>query len=239
MKKPFKKIASIARGKLRTRSAKSFISNLDNGDYLIDIPIYHKSLQPLCSATFADASDRYGVDTAEKWSRDGCGIASATIIMDSVRRSITSHTLAPSVTHLCELYRETAYIPGIGWSHKGLVDFGKDFHLDAFNEPNDNVYSLCKAILDDWIPIVSVTLYFKGGQKFITEEGEELVKGKGGHLVVIKGFQILKKEITGFFVDDCQHPTLKDDEHSEEFVDIKKFNASYSGKTIYFRKAIN
>jgi Peptidase_C39 like family len=211
--------------------------NIDakDGDYFLDYNVYHRSLQKTISSDLARNLAQYGDSVVNKWSSDGCGIASMTIAIDSLRRVQRQHLIMPSVVHLCETYREKAYILGVGWTHKGLVDFAKDYHMESYNIPTDQVVNIANQIIQNWLAIVSVTLYFRGGQAAVRDDGSEFTRSKGGHLVVLNGVRVKNNQVAGFFVVDCQHLTRIDDSTEYDFVGIDAFLASYSGKTIYVR----
>jgi hypothetical protein len=234
MNQVWRRLSSELRARVRAGAAYIKLRLCPDGDYCLPYSFLHRSLQPHLSADYEDCASSLGKDVAHKWSRDGCGIASGTIAIEAAARRTAPITLPP-VTELCEMYRDRAYIPGIGWTHGGLVQFARDFGIEAFNEPRERPEAICTRMSANWIPIVSVTLYFKGGEEVTGADGETVRRGKGGHLVVLTGYRISKGKLKGFFIDDCQDLSLRDGETSKGFVDIGSFNGSFSGKVIYIR----
>jgi hypothetical protein len=235
MKKLAHRLLSEIRRQFRTTRSKFRLRLIGDGTYDVPVKFYHRSLQPARCADYQESMEKYGSEISEKWSRDGCGIASSVIAVDSILRSHPDSVPLPSITSLCEDFRERAYIPGIGWSHRGLVEFAQGFGLQSFNEPNESVESICRMITLGWTPITSVTLYFRGGETYTDGAGNTKMRGKGGHLVVITGFKIADARIDGFFVDDCQNISKNDGDESIEYIKIKNFINSYSNKAIYIK----
>jgi len=215
--------------------AKGMPASLPDGEHRSTVPILHRSLRPHLSRDYEAAAQIVGDEVASKWAADGCGIAAITAAVDSVLVSHGVTTRLPAVTLACETHRSHAYRPGVGWIHRGLVDFAQSYGLQSFNDAEDSIPSIARRIIDGWLAIASVTLHFRGGQPFQRSDGSTGVRGKGGHLVVLSGVNVEAGQVTGFLVDDAQDVALADDEISTTIVPVKEFAASYSGKTIYLR----
>jgi hypothetical protein len=240
MKRVVSRAQARTRKLLRWLTAKISIRSTADGDYLLPYPFRHRSLKPMLSSDYETCARRYGPMVASKWSRDGCGIASATIAVDAIKSMGGSVTPAlPPVTQLCEEYRERAYVSGVGWTHRGLVNFAREHGLCAFNEPHETTEAMCRRLLDGWVPIASVTLYFRGGEEVTREDGVTIKKPKGGHLIVVVGVRIARGKIDGFFIDDCQDPVSRDGETAVTFVLKTLFASSFSGKVIYLSGSAN
>lgn len=206
---------------------------LRDGDHLLPFPVYHATLQPDLSDTYQAEVNLFGEAIARRWSRDGCGVAAIKSAVMSANSYAGRPHILPNISELSEmLYQSGAYRDKIGWIHRNLANFAKGQGLRSENYAGENVVGLCAAICRGRIPIVSVTLYFRGGEPPI-ESPESPPRPKGGHLVVLKGFRWNRGKCLGFFVDDSQNTSLREGMASEEFVGIERFNRSFSNKAVY------
>lgn len=220
-------------GSIRSISALWSLRSLKAGTYILPYKVYHISLQPACSSTFIADVEHYGMDIAKKWSRDACGIASLKIAVESIKRTENPIYQLDTISALSEnAVINGAYVDSIGWKHKSLIQLAEKHGLRGVNFVEENIISICQKILENKIVIASVTLYFKGGEKIITN-GHEKFLPKGGHLIVLKGFKWNGNSCDGFLYDDCQDVNLHDYAESPSYIDIEKFKKSYSGKVIY------
>jgi len=220
--------ARAAKAWLKTRS-------LADGDYTLPYRVYHSTLQPTLSITFRDEVDQFGEVEALRWSRDACGIAAAKSAITTLCRLSDPGFELPSISALArDQVAQKGYVEKIGWAHLALAKLARKYGLSAANYVNERPIALCDRLLAEEIPIVSVTLYFRGGIP-VGKDADSNLRSKGGHLVVLRGFRWKSRHCVGFYVDDSQNTTLKEGEDSEEFVEIPAFEASYSGKVIYIR----
>ncbi|MFZ2619922.1 MAG: C39 family peptidase [Alphaproteobacteria bacterium] len=211
---------------------------IKNGAYYVNFPVVHVSLRPEISPVFGQDVAQFGQAVATRWSQDGCGIAAMSCAITSIKRIQQPHFRLPSIAQLAEATQQKGgYLKNVGWIHRALIALAQEYGLCAASFIYESPHAICMELLSNKLAIVSVTLYFKGGRPYVKPDGQESVRAKGGHLVVVKGFEWKDGRCTGFYVDDSQHLTLAENAESSEFVDIERFTASYSNKAIYVWKA--
>ena len=115
----------------------------------------------------------------EEWKDRSCVIVSLKMLLDYWNNDseVTSEDLENLIT---EALASDAYIPGIGWKHKELVDVAKAHKMDGENldwtsEHPDIAFNKMLPYLEKHPVIASV---FK-----------DLKAGESGHLVVVTGYE--------------------------------------------------
>jgi hypothetical protein len=229
-----KKIIKKNIGYWRYFYSRIYISLLSDGRYLLPYDIYHVSLRVDKSSTYTEDVKNLGTETADRWSRDGCGIASIKSAIISLKKKYQNDFILPSVAMMSELgISSGGYLKGVGWIHKYLSNIAVEHNLKSNCRAYESYITICMEILKKRIPIASVTYRFRGGDRVPDSDGNYKILGKGGHLIIVKGFEVQRHKIVKFMIDDPQNILLEDNKCSDEWVDIYKFEKSFSNKVIY------
>ncbi len=116
----------------------------------------------------------------QEWQHRGCGIIALKSILDFW--SDKNKKTYPDGDKLVEIgLGLNAYIPGVGWRHKELVEIAKSFGLDGknfdwFQKPPKEAFQEMIPHLEKYPLAVSVHPLFE-------------TQNQGGHLVVLTGFE--------------------------------------------------
>ncbi|MFA6282736.1 MAG: hypothetical protein WC633_01250 [Desulfurivibrionaceae bacterium] len=221
-------------GFFRWFAARLRLIGIKDGIYRLPFPIYHSSLRIDRSKTYDDDVRQFGKEVADRWSRDGCGIASIKCAITSHKRRTDSNFGLPSVATMAEVgVASGGYLNNVGWIHRYLVELAREVGLLSKNVVFEHHLCLCDAVRREQMPIASVTYRFRGGEEVVDASGKTRRLGKGGHLVVITGFVWKGGRCDGFLIDDPQDLVLVDDDCSTQIVSVGDFEKSYSKKAIY------
>ena len=121
-----------------------------------------------------------------EWRARGCGITSLKMVMDYWHQKEPSNRTASLEAVLEQGLRAGAYLPGIGWSHKGLVQIARHFGYDSYNidvaarspapKSTNEAWAMLRVELNNGPLLASVF------------SGLDPARG-GGHIVVVVGNQ--------------------------------------------------
>lgn len=110
-----------------------------------------------------------------------------------------------------------------GMFHAPFLEFTKTLGLDGFRRTSAGTHQICRHITRQIFVLASVT------EDFAATRPEE----KGGHLVVVVGFEVKNQMISGFYVNNPSGKNKKNQEYS--WVDIDTWKKNFSGNIICLR----
>ncbi|MCC6934114.1 MAG: C39 family peptidase [Candidatus Yanofskybacteria bacterium] len=120
-----------------------------------------------------------------EWRARGCGITSLKMVMDFWHR-VTGSRCATTVDELLARGRAIgAYIPGVGWSHRGLVNLAREYGYEGFNADHAEQAPIPKDAAEAWGLLLSELA--RGPVLASVYSGLDPHRG-GGHIVVVTGF---------------------------------------------------
>ncbi len=143
------------------------------------------------------------------WKTKTCGIAGLCMILEYFDKKIPAEML------LNQGLKIKAYLPGIGWKHKGIVKLAKKFRLNGKNFDwaklnTKTAFLKLKNYLKKYPILASIHLNFN--------------PKNGGHLVVITGISETK-----IFYND---PDSKTEKQISKSIPIKKFLTGWKKRII-------
>lgn len=152
----------------------------------------------------------------EKWRGRSCGVIALKMLLDySKNKTLTD---SPTVQTIIRLgLSQKAYIPGIGWKHKGLVRIAHHFHFRAKNFDWANQSK--KIALDKLFRLLDK-------QPIIASIYQDVKTKKGGHLVVLTGVDRPKEKL--FMIDPAEKTRKKENRH----LSIKTFMSCWKQRII-------
>lgn len=116
-----------------------------------------------------------------------------------------------------------------GWFYAPLIELSKDYGFSGEIKTKIEIVDLCKYILQNEFPIVSVN---PSVIRFDTDKCPN--NKKGGHLVLIVGFKWSKDECQGFYI---HNPSGRKKETQEQaYIPIKTFIESFAERGMILRK---
>jgi len=212
------------------------IKKLNDGNYFIDKKIPYESqfaspelttdiLNKKISAEKDPNWKNFGFDSKKEysyWSWRICGISCIKMIFDYYNPNNNNS--------IANLTKENLKLNGYdfkkdrGWFFKQLFEQIKIHKLNGFIGSYFGIYLILNLVLNKKFFIASVNPSTIRFDKNFTN------KKPGGHLVLIIGFKIQNKKITGFFLNNPSGKSEKT--RRQAFVPIKIFNKAYSNKGI-------
>lgn len=174
------------------------------------------------SKSFAFTS-QYSPTISKDWQWRSCGVACVKILMDFWHAEDEKNKTASLKEILNAATKVGAYIPKIGWSHKGLVNTAKIFGYDGYNRDlADKPQELAFKALEEEVSIRPAIASVKS--RFDPD-------AKDGHLVVVT--RIDKKSV---HVIDPEEKYLG---AATKAIPINKFLTAYKKRIILIRPQIN
>lgn len=197
---------------------------LANGTYMTKYAVPHSSERCGRKEFGAKNEEEYNY-----WWQEACGIDSLRMITEAIKP--TQGSLPTLFEQIQQAIQENAYlqyekddqIVRVGWIHDKLIEIANKKQIHGYSA-NLSANAICKAITINKLVIASI---YRPFARFIDENAER--KKRGGHLVVIKGFEWNNGQCTGLFVNDPY-----DLEERLESVDASLFTDIYSGSAITF-----
>ncbi len=111
------------------------------------------------------------------------------------------------------------HIEGVGWIHTKIAELAREHSIDSFCQEVLSIDQLCSKLLDDRLVLASVNPGFlHGGSK----------KPRGGHFVIVYGFEWDGSRCAGFYVYD-----LRSGPSQDPFVPREVFGSAFSGRAIF------
>ena len=185
---------------------------------LHDVPFYTQQAKP--DDGFTSSKD------AEHWQIRGCGIASLRMVVAALtNRTQPQKTYAQLITEGVE---QGAYLKGVGWIHASIAKMVESYGLSAQAKREATSETVAADIENGWLTIVSVTRCYQGGTPD-PETGK--IRTPGGHLIVAYGTRRNPNQELSQLI--CHHPSAVEKYNwPNNYVDIERFNASFSGHYI-------
>lgn len=123
------------------------------------------------------------------WKRRSCGIASLFMVMRYYKKSLRVNLLQ---TLIDQGVKRGAYLPGIGWTHQGLIDLAKTYEFtgERFDYTHNKPQESITALLD----------HIKQGP-IIASIHKDFKQKNGGHLIVLNGYDVDAMGVTFHIVD--------------------------------------
>lgn len=232
-KQAIKKILAIP----KTVKARNAIESLNDGDYLIgNVPYQCQFASPELAKDILEKKveakndpnwEVFGFPTKEEseyWAWRGCGACCVKMALDYYGKKET----------LAKLVSEGVALGGydvekdLGWYYKPLLELVKKHGLHGFTSSYLSKDEIAKHILNKQFSVASVSPTIIRMDKNIQS------KRRSGHLVLVIGFNIENRKITGFYINN---PSGKIPEMQKKaFIPISIFNAAYGERGIVLSK---
>ncbi|MEK9208945.1 MAG: C39 family peptidase [Patescibacteria group bacterium] len=119
-----------------------------------------------------------------EWRARGCGITALKMVMDYWHGLNAVHRTATLEEVLAQGLRNGAYLPGVGWSHKGLVEVARHFGYTGFNVDYAPNGPTPKSLSEAWDLLVKE---IESGPILVSVFAGLDPYRKGGHIVVLTG----------------------------------------------------
>lgn len=164
----------------------------------------------------------------ESYSWQICGMACLKMILTAINK--TKEYRAVSLAKEAEKYGVYKKNKSVdpknnldGMFHSPFLEFIKTFGLLGFKKTQVQEYQLSHYINDQLFILASVQ------EDFTAPKTHDPLK-KGGHLVVMVGFEVKDKKVTGFYINN---PSGKFGENQEYFfIDIETWKNTFSGNIL-------
>ncbi|HYK91860.1 MAG TPA: alanine racemase [Acidobacteriota bacterium] len=111
------------------------------------------------------------------------------------------------------------HIEGVGWIHTKVAELAREQSVESFCREGLSINQLCRKLLEDRLVLASVNPGF--------QQGEDK-KPRGGHFVIVYGFEWDGGKCAGFYVYDMLNSA-----GGEGFVSADAFRRAFSGRAIF------
>lgn len=168
---------------------------------------------------------------AQRWEKSSCGILCLKMAMDGFLLA-QDKPISPSTAECIKKGIEIgAYKNSVGWKHDGLVNLAREFGFSAENREGVSSVELCKALKQNFLPIISIKWAFENKKSL--KEKILFWKKFGGHLALIVGFEEENGKLAGFYV----HHTSLIFEYNwqSKFLPLEKFEKGFTGRCIIIK----
>lgn len=178
----------------------------------LKVPFYSQQL-----GSYWQESGFSDKETALRWAPRACGI----VCLKSVISALAEREV-PNISDLLHRVRNSGgFKRGVGWIHRALAEEARRYGIKATTWRVTCLQQLTERLLENDLALASVAVGFEGG--------------KGGHLVVVKGFCTSSKSEIGWLLID--HPSSEESyEHQDLWIEGEKFLDHFSGNIIVFRR---
>ncbi len=181
------------------------------------------------------AWSEFGFDNVAEysfWAPRLCGIVCAKMVIDS-----NAPRPAPSVATLTrqgldlggyQVHDAEGSLVDRGWFYRPLVELARQFDFEGAVQTSIPVEELCIGVLDNRVFVVSVHPGVIRGDLDVAPQG-----ARGGHLVVVVGFEWGESGLAGFYVHNPSGRTREFQERA--FIPLMRFTAAFAGRGFWLR----
>jgi hypothetical protein len=162
-----------------------------------------------------------------EWRARGCGITALKMVMDYWHTIDEANRTASLESVLGEGLRAGAYLPGIGWSHRGLVEIARHFGYDGFNVDAALNSSASKSAEQAWGMLCAELEH--GPVLASVFSGLNPARG-GGHIITVTGFH----DGLVFFND----PEEMSEREGRKIIAVEAFLSAFKNRYIVIRPSV-
>lgn len=190
----------------------------------IDVPFYTQkwSLSDWENLGFESYED------ALYWQNSSCGVLCLQMAVDAIDKSKNNLKQRQIIDYIKNGLRLSAYSDSRGWSHDGLARIAKAFGHQAEASVQLNPADLQKALDNRKLPIVSIKWAFENS--WILRDVLLFWKKRGGHLVLVTGYEVSGSKLKGFYVHHTS--TLDSYNWKHKFIPLNQFVSGYTGRCV-------
>ena len=190
----------------------------------IDVPFYTQkwNLSDWKNLGFESYAD------ALHWQNSSCGVLCLQMAIDAIGKSKNNLKQRQIIDYIKNGLRLSAYSDSRGWSHMGLVKLAETFGHHAEAQSKTTPAGLRQALDCLKLPIISIKEGFEDNRTM--KERLFFWKKRGGHLVLVTGYEASGSKLKGFYVHHTS--TLDSYNWKHRFIPLHQFVSGYTGRCV-------